>query len=113
MNIARWHRFSAPTGVRHGGDVTPPTQEAISASRSRWVTGVWSGAGERRSAGGAAGVRSGRVRAPAGAGRDPGGSPGRRGDGGVGPAGREVADGAGYLDAGDGGVVDRAVAGCG
>ena len=27
---------------------TPPTQKAISASRSRWVTGVWSAAGERR-----------------------------------------------------------------
>src|SRR5579859_8212426 len=93
------------------GETTPPTQEAISVLSSRWVTGVWSGAGERRGASGAAGVRSGRVRAAGGAGCDPGGGPGRPGHGGMGPAGREVADGAGYLDAGDGGVVDRAVAG--
>src|SRR5437868_9965714 len=95
------------------GDPTPPTQEATSASRSRWVTGVWSGAGERRGAGGAAGVRSGRVLAAGGAGRGPGGRAGRRRAGGVGPAGREGADGAGHLDAGDDRIVDRAVGGSG
>src|SRR6516225_4795745 len=95
------------------GEITPPTQKAISVLRSRWVTGGWSAGGDRRGAGRAAGVVSGRVRAAGGAGRDPGGRAGRRRAGGVGPAGRGVADGAGYLDAGDGGVVDRAVAGCG
>src|SRR5579863_720501 len=93
------------------GESTPPTQKAISASRPRWVTGVWSAAGERRGAGGAAGVRSGRVLAAGGAGRGPGGRAGRRRAGGVGPAGREVADGAGHLDAGDDRIVDRAVGG--
>ena len=108
-----WEYHDTLSGVPQGGVVTPPTQKAISASRPRWVTGVWSGDGERRGAGGAAGVRSGRVRAAGGAGRDPGGRAGRRRDGGVGPAGREVAGGAGYLDAGDDRIVDRAVAGSG
>src|SRR5260370_1262867 len=48
------------------GETTPPTQKAISASRPRWVTGGWSGAGERRSAGGAAGGGSLRGSAPGG-----------------------------------------------
>jgi len=108
-----WRWNATLSGCPQGGVVTPPTQRAISASRSRWVTGVWSGAGERRGARGAAGVRSGRVPARGGAVRGPGGRAGRRGAGGVGPAGREVADGAGYLGAGDDRVVDRAVAGCG
>src|SRR5215472_18568323 len=45
-------RFT-PTGegTPQGGIITPPTQRAISASRSRWVTGVWSADGERRAAG--------------------------------------------------------------
>ena len=66
------------TGTPQGGILTPPTQKATSASRPRWVTGVWSAAGERRGAGGAAGVRSGRVLAAGGAGRGPGGRAGRR-----------------------------------
>ena len=73
-------------GTPQGSPATPPTQKAISALRSRWVTGVWSVAGERRGAGGAAGVGSGRVRAAGGAGRYPGGRAGRRRAGGVGPA---------------------------
>ena len=35
-------------GTPQGSPITPPTQRAISASGSRWVTGVWSGAGEHR-----------------------------------------------------------------
>ena len=35
-------------GTPQGSPTTPPTQKAISALRSRWVTGVWSVAGERR-----------------------------------------------------------------
>src|SRR5271157_698823 len=48
----------APTeeGTPQGGVITPPTQLAISASRSRWVTGGWSAAGERRTADGAGGT---------------------------------------------------------
>ena len=65
-------------GTPQGAPVTPPTQRAISASRSRWVTGGWSVAGERRGAVGAAGVGSGRVRAAGGAGCDPGRRAGRR-----------------------------------
>jgi retron-type reverse transcriptase len=49
------------TGAALGGPATPPTQKAISVLRSRWVTGVWSVGGDRRSTGGAAGVVSGRV----------------------------------------------------
>ena len=37
-------------GTPQGGVSTPPTQQVVSVSRSRWVTGVWSGAGERRGA---------------------------------------------------------------
>ena len=33
-------------GTPQGGVITPPTQKATSASRLRWVTGGWSGAGE-------------------------------------------------------------------
>src|SRR5437763_15335381 len=95
------------------GDPTPPTQEATSASRSRWVTGVWSGAGERRGADGAAGFRSGRVLAAGGAGRCPGWRAGRRRAGGVGPAGREGAGGAGRPGAGGGRRVGRAGGGSG
>ena len=56
-----WVYHDTLSGCPQGGVITPPTQRAISALRSRWVTGVWSVAGERRGAGGAAGVRSGRV----------------------------------------------------
>src|SRR5579859_5595104 len=121
--IAKWLKAGvfeagkgfAPTeeGTPQGGVITPPTQKVISASRLRWVTGGWSVAGERRGAGGAAGVGSGRVRAAGGTGRDPGGRAGRRRTRGLGPAGRRVADRAGHLDAADGRVVDRAVAGSG
>jgi hypothetical protein len=48
--------FAGPSQTSQGGINTPPTQRAISASRSRWVTGGWSVAGEGRGAGGAAGV---------------------------------------------------------
>ena len=65
-------------GTPQGSILTPPTQKATSASRLRWVTGGWSAAGERRGAGGAAGVGSGRVPARGGAVCDPGGRPGRR-----------------------------------
>src|SRR5437762_7464584 len=95
------------------GDPTPPTQEATSASRSRWVTGVWSGAGERRGADGAAGFRSGRVLAAGGAGRCPGWRAGRRRAGGVGPAGGGVGGGGGRLDGGGGGVAGGAGGGGG
>ena len=63
-------------GTPQGSASTPPTQKATSASRLRWVTGGWSGAGEGRvagSAGGTAGVGSARVRARGGAVRVPGG----------------------------------------
>jgi ABC-type lipoprotein export system ATPase subunit len=90
---------------------TPPTQKATSALRLRWVTGGWSGAGERRGAGGAAGVASGRVPARGGAVCDPGGRPGRRRDGFLGSSGRRVAVRAGHLDDADDRVVDRAGAG--
>ena len=51
------------TGTPQGGVITPPTQRATSVSRSRWVTGGWSAAGERRAAGdaGRAGAVSGRT----------------------------------------------------
>lgn len=101
------------TGTPQGSILTPPTQRAISALRSRWVTGVWSGAGERRAAGGAGGVRPGRVPARGGAGCSPGQRAGRRRAGCLGPSGRGVADGAGHPDAGDDRVVDRAGEGCG
>ena len=74
-------------GTPQGSAITPPTQKATSASRSRWVTGVWSAAGERRGAGRAAGVGSGRVRAAGGTGRDPGRRAGRRWAGGRGTGG--------------------------
>ena len=35
-----WTYHETPSGAPQGGVVTPPTQRAISASRSRWVTGV-------------------------------------------------------------------------
>ena len=54
-------------GTPQGGPITPPTQKATSVSRLRWVTGGWSGAGERRGADGAVGSRSGRVPARGGA----------------------------------------------
>jgi hypothetical protein len=100
-------------GTPQGGVITPPTQKATSASRLRWVTGGWSGAGEPRGAGGAAGAGSGRFPVRGGAVCGPDGRAGRRRAGGVGPAGREVADGTGHVDAADGCLVDRAVAGCG
>jgi retron-type reverse transcriptase len=49
-------KHPAAEGTPQGSPTTPPTQKATSASRPRWVTGVWSAAGERRGAGGAAGV---------------------------------------------------------
>jgi RNA-directed DNA polymerase len=110
------YREDTHTGTPQGGIITPPTQLAISASRSRWVTGGWSVAGERRAAGGAgrsAGVGSGRVRARGGAVGDPGRRAGRRRDGGLGPPGCGVAGGAGYRDGADGRVVDRTGAGGG
>src|SRR5260370_37680498 len=69
--------FADDDETPHGGQLTPPTQKAISASRPRWVTGGWSGAGERRSAGGAGG--GGAVRGPArgGTAGGPCGGPGR------------------------------------
>ena len=51
-----WQYRETLSGCPQGGVFTPPTQRAISASRSRWVTGGWSVAGEGRGAGGAAGV---------------------------------------------------------
>ena len=100
-------------GTPQGSINTPPTQKATSALRSRWVTGGWSVAGERRSAGWAAGVGAGRVRAGGGAVRHPGGRPGRRGAGGLGPACRRVAGRAGHVDGTDDRVLGRAVAGGG
>ena len=46
-----WRWNATLLGAPQGGVVTPPTQQAISASRPRWVTGGWSAAGERRGAG--------------------------------------------------------------
>jgi len=51
-------------GTPQGSCITPPTKLAISASKSRWVTGGWSVAGDRGEAGragrgGACGVRAG------------------------------------------------------
>src|SRR5258708_4674967 len=47
------NREETLTGTPQGGILTPPTQRATSALRSRWVTGGWSAAGERCGAGGA------------------------------------------------------------
>ena len=57
-------REETRTGTPQGGILTPPTKLAISASKSRWVTGGWSVAGDRGEAGragrgGACGVRAG------------------------------------------------------
>src|SRR5260370_40058915 len=95
------------------GETTPPTQKAISASRPRWVTGGWRGAGERRSAGGAAGVGSVRVPARGGTAGVPGGRPGRCRAGFLGSPDRRLAGRAGHVDGADDRVADRAGAGDG
>ena len=104
------------TGTPQGGIITPPTQMAISASRLRWVTGGWSGAGERRGAGRCRRGRWSRLRA--------GSCPGRSGprswraswtasSWARGTGGSRVAGRAGHLDGADDRVVDRAGAGGG
>src|SRR6202166_5337713 len=93
------------------GETTPPSQLAISASRSRWVTGGWSVAGERRGAGGAGragGGAAARVRATCGAGRDSGRGAGRDRAGRLGPADPGVDGGLGCVHGADRRVVDRA-----
>jgi retron-type reverse transcriptase len=84
-----WEYHDTLSGTPQGGVVTPPTQLAISASRSRWVTGGWSVAGDRRGAGGAGRAGGGAaagVRAGGRAGGDPGGGAGRDRAGRLGPA---------------------------
>src|SRR5215468_1255943 len=106
----------APTeeGSPQGSPITPPTQLATSASKSRWVTGGWSVAGDGRAGAGWAG-RGGAagVCARGGAGRDLGGRAGRDRAGRLGPAGRGLAGRAGCLHGADHRVVDRAVTGSG
>src|SRR3989442_9243276 len=94
------------------GDTTPPTQLATSASRSRWVTGGWSVAGDGRACAGRAG-RGGAagVSARGGAGRDPGCGNGRDRAGRLGPADLGVAGGLGCQHGADHRVVDGPVAG--
>src|SRR5215831_12390281 len=109
-------RGFSPTleGTPQGGVITPPTQLATSASKSRWVTGGWSVAGDGRAGAGWAG-RGGAagVCARGGAGRDLGGRAGRDRAGRLGPAGRGLAGRAGRLHGADHRVVDRAVTGSG
>ena len=84
-------REESDAGTPQGGILTPPTQLAISASRSRWVTGGWSAAGERGVAGAdgcAGGGAACGVRAGGGAGRDLGRRAVRDRAGQLGPAGR-------------------------
>ncbi len=80
-----------PEGAPQGASITPPTQLAIPALRSRWVTGGWSAAGERGVAGAdgrAGGGAASGVSAGGGAGRDLGRRAGRDRAGQLGPAGR-------------------------
>src|SRR5690348_9748732 len=108
-----WQWNATLSGAPQGGVATPPTQKATSVSRLRWVTGGWSGAGERRGAGGAVGSRSGRVPARGGATGVPGGRAGRDRAGCLGSPDRRLAVRAGHVDGADDRVADRAGAGGG